>query len=125
MERATFASYLVRLNPDPDKLLLEMLNYWLNWERTQIAMRRQATPAVQQVNINPTNLRSIPAAFPKSLDEQAAITARIAAVKEVHNAYRDHLCKLKSLKVGLMQDLLTGERRVNALLASSKQVVGA
>ncbi len=38
--KATFASYLVRLNPDPDRLLSEMLNIWLNWEPTQIAMRR-------------------------------------------------------------------------------------
>ena len=116
IESATFASYLVRLNPHPDKLLPEMLNFWLNWERTQIAMRRQATPAVQQVNINPTNLRSIPAAFPRNLDEQTAITARISAVREVFNAYRAHLYKLKSMKAGLMQDLLTGNRRVTALL---------
>ena len=116
IESATFASYLVRLNPHPDKLLPEILNSWLNWERIQIAMRRQATPAVQQVNINPTNLRSIPAAFPRNLDEQTAITVRISAVKEVFSAYREHLHKLKSMKAGLMQDLLTGDRRVTALL---------
>ena len=124
IESATFASYLVRLNPHPDKLLPEMLNFWLNWERIQIAMRRQATPAVQQVNINPTNLRSIPAAFPRNLDEQTAITVRISAVREVLNAYREHLHKLKSMKAGLMQDLLTGDRQVTALLGSPKQVVG-
>ena len=124
IESATFASYLVRLNPHPDKLLPEMLNFWLNWERIQIAMRRQATPAVQQVNINPTNLRSISAAFPRNLDEQTAITVRISAVREVLNAYREHLYKLKSMKAGLMQDLLTGDRQVTALLGSPKQVVG-
>ena len=124
IESATFASYLVRLNPHPDKLLPEMLNFWLNWERIQIAMRRQATPAVQQVNNNPTNLRSIPAAFPRNLDEQTAITVRISAVREVLNAYREHLYKLKSMKAGLMQDLLTGDRQVTALLGSPKQVVG-
>ena len=124
IESATFASYLVRLNPHPDKLLPEMLNFWLNWERIQIAMRRQATPAVQQVNINPTNLRSIPAAFSRNLDEQTAITVRISAVREVLNAYREHLHKLKSMKAGLMQDLLTGDRQVTALLGSPKQVVG-
>ena len=124
IESATFASYLVRLNPHPDKLLPEMLNFWLNWERIQIAMRRQATPAVQQVNINPTNLRSIPAAFPRNLDEQTAITIHISAVREVFNAYREHLYKLKSMKAGLMQDLLTGDRQVTALLGSPKQVVG-
>ena len=122
IESATFASYLVRLNPHPDKLLPEMLNFWLNWERIQIAMRRQATPAVQQVNINPTNLRSIPAAFPRNLDEQAAITARISAVREVFDAYREHLYKLKSMKAGLMQDLLTGDRRVTALLKQREEV---
>ena len=122
IESATFASYLVRLNPHPDKLLPEMLNFWLNWERIQIAMRRQATPAVQQVNINPTNLRSIPAAFPRSLDEQTAITVRLLAVREVLNAYREHLYKLNSMKAGLMQDLLTGDRRVTALLEQSEEV---
>ena len=122
IESATFASYLVRLNPHPDKLLPEMLNFWLNWERIQIAMRRQATPAVQQVNINPTNLRSIPAAFPRDLDEQAAITVRISTVREVLNAYREHLHKLKSMKAGLMQDLLTGGRRVTALLEQHEEV---
>ena len=122
IESATFASYLVRLNPHPDKLLPEMLNFWLNWERIQIAMRRQATPAVQQVNINPTNLRSIPAAFPRNLDEQTAIMLRISAVREVFNGYREHLYKLKSIKAGLMQDLLTGDRRVTALLEQREGV---
>ena len=122
LENTTFASYLVRLNPHPNKLLPEMLNFWLNWERIQIVMRRQATPAVQQVNINPTNLRSIPAAFPRNLDEQRAIAVRISAVREVLNAYREHLNKLKSLKAGLMQDLLTGGRRVTVLLKKREEV---
>ena len=121
-ESATFASYLVRLNPNPEKLLPEMLNFWLNWERTQIAMRRQATPAVQQVNINPTNLRSTPAAFPMDLDEQMAITVRISAVRKIVNTYREHLYKLKSIKAGLMQDLLTGDRRVTPLLEQCDEV---
>ena len=120
VENATFASYLVRLNPHPDKLLPEMLNFWLNWEPVQIAMRRQATPAVQQVNINPTNLRSIPAAFPRNLDEQTAIAIRISASREVISACGEHLRKLKSMKAGLMHDLLTGHRRVTALLEQSE-----
>jgi len=124
IECATFASYLVRLNPHPDKLLPEMLNFWLNWRRTQIEIRRQATPAVQQVNINPTNLRSTPAAFPRNLDEQIVITARISAVREVVNAVSEQLDKLKSIKAGLMKDLLTGDRRVTALLGKVNQAMG-
>lgn len=115
-ERATFASYLVRLNPNPRLLLSELLNIWLNWPVTQIGMRRFATPAVQQVNINPTNLRMLPAAFPRSLDEQAEIIRRVATQRDDLSALRVTRNKLLSVKAGLMQDLLTGRKRVTALL---------
>ena len=120
VEKATFASYLVRLNIDPDKLVPEVLNIWLNWEPTQIAMRRLATPAVQQVNINPKNLRSILAAFPGELGEQYAIVERVASAKAAARTYRDGLRKLQLIKRGLMQDLLTGNRRVTALLEPAR-----
>lgn len=118
IEKATFASYLVRLNPNPVKLLPDLLNIWLNWDPTQISMRRLATPAVQQVNINPTNLRSILAAFPTSLKEQQMIIDRITRVKKAFVEYKSSLAKLQSLKTALMQDLLTGKVRVTALLQS-------
>jgi type I restriction enzyme, S subunit len=114
--QTTFASYLVRLNPDPKKLLGELLNTWLNWEPTQIAMRRLATPAVQQVNINPTNLRSIYAAFPCSLTEQFEIVSRLTIMRHNLNSCREQLNKLRAIKTGLMQDLLTGKVPVTPLL---------
>ena len=117
-ERATFASYLVRLNPNKKVLLQELLNIWLNWSRTQIAIRRLATPAVQQVNINPTNLRQTLAAFPSSLEEQGEIVKQVNLQSESLRDTRAVLDKLRSLKVALMQDLLTGKRRVTSLLES-------
>jgi len=116
LKKATFASYLVRLNPDVNLLHSELLNIWLNWEPTQIAMRRLATPAVQQVNINPTNLRSIYSAFPKCLKEQQRIIHRFTSVRKLINSNFDSLTKLQSLKIALMQDLLTGKKRVTPLL---------
>lgn len=118
LEKATFASYLVRLNPDLQRLLPEILKDWLNWQPTQMAMRRFATPGVQQVNINPTNLRSIHAAFPRCLSEQHAIAGHLSAHRDVGASLRACLSKLHSLKTGLMQDLLTGRRRVTAQLDS-------
>jgi len=115
-ERATFASYLVRLIPDKTCLLPELLNLWLNWSKTQIAMRCLATPAVQQVNINPTNLRSMLAAFPSGCDEQREIVLQVNKQRDVLDASRSSLHKLHSLKTALMQDLLTGQRRVTPLL---------
>ncbi len=119
-ERTTFASYLVRLNPDRSILSPELLNIWLNWPRTQIAMRRFATPGVQQVNINPTNLRALSAAFPNSLEEQEVIVERVRALDHVSATNRDTLAKLRALKRGLQQDLLTGRRRVTPLLEADR-----
>lgn len=123
-ERATFASYLVRLNPHPARLLSELLNLWLNWPKTQIRMRRYATPAVQQVNINPTNLRMLDAAFPSSPDEQAAIVERIQEQNAAIRAAQCTLNKLLALRRGLMQDLLSGRRPVTALLKAEADPAG-
>lgn len=116
LENVTFASYLVRLNPNPKRLIHELLNMWLNWEPTQIAMRRLATPAVQQVNINPTNLRSLDAAFPKNMIEQNKIVDRVNCMVNEIRSMIEIVKKLRSLKTALMQDLLTGKARVTPLL---------
>ena len=106
--KASFASYLVRLNPRQDLLNPELLNYWLNWTSTQIRMRRYATPAVQQVNINPTNLRMMDAAFPSSLDEQSGMIAFIQGVDSAILSAQAELMKLRNLNSGLNDDLLAG-----------------
>ncbi|MBD2130563.1 restriction endonuclease subunit S [Microcoleus sp. ZQ-A2] len=112
IERASFASYLVRLLPDQSKLIPEYLNVWLNLPTTQLLIRRYATPGVHQVNINPTNLRKVLIALPQKTSEQQTIVERIAAHDtriRAEEAYRD---KLKLQKQGLMHDLLTGKVRV-------------
>lgn len=123
LERATFASYLVRLNPDVSLLLPELLCTWLNWDATQIRMRQFATPGVQQVNINPTNLRLLLAAFPQSLHEQQTIVEHVATYRKVFQDTRAALKKLLALKSGLMLDLLTGRKRVTASLQAADQLM--
>ena len=110
---ATFASYLVRLTPDLEKLLPQFLNLWLNWSNTQISIRQFATPGVHQVNINPTNLRRVQIAVPGSLFEQRRIVRKIASIDDLIFYEHSHLIKLEKLKTGLMHDLLTGRVRVN------------
>jgi type I restriction enzyme S subunit len=86
-------------------------------------MRRFATPAVQQVNINPTNLRGMPAAFPNRIEEQTEIVSRLNKHGEILDSTRAVLKKLQSLKTGLMQDLLTGKKRVSALLEPAAPLI--
>ena len=111
LEQASFASYLVRLDPDPSRLNGEFLCRWLNWLPTQIRIRRFATPGVQQVNINPTNLRKVTIALPTSMKEQQAIVSILTTLDARLASELAERCKLDALKSGLSEDLLTG--RVN------------
>lgn len=109
-----FASYLVRLHCG-DALLPEFLHLWLNWAPVQRAIRQFATPGVQQVNINPTNLRRALIAVPDTLDEQRAIIERVNGVAAAIEDLRRERAKLSSLREGLRDDLLTGRRPVVAI----------
>lgn len=109
-----FASYLVRLHCG-DALLPEFLHLWLNWAPVQRAIRQFATPGVQQVNINPTNLRRALIAVPDTLDEQRAIIARVNGVAAAIEDHRRERAKLSSLREGLRDDLITGRMPVVAI----------
>ncbi len=116
IETASFASYLVRLDPDPKRLTGEFLNRLLNWGPTQTRIRRVATPGVQQVNINPTNLRRTVVVVPGSISEQTEIVARLDALDKSIRAEESDSAKLRLLKQALMDDLLTGRVRTTPLL---------
>lgn len=111
LPHATFASYLIRLNPIPERLRSELLNLILNLPESQIRMRRFATPAVQQVNINPTQLQLMAVAAPSSLEEQDSIVRRWQ--QDAAGIASETLClgKLRALRSGLASDLLTGRVR--------------
>lgn len=111
---ATFASYLVRLTLVPNRINPEFLNLCLNFPFTQLAIKQYATPAVQQVNINPTNLRKVTIRLPKSLDEQELIVKRLAEYDQYVRDQEVNLKKLQQLKQGLLDDLVNGEVRIIA-----------
>ena len=109
LEECSFASYLVRVNLDEKKLDREFFTFWMSQVSSQNALRRYATPAVQQVNINPTNLQKIWISRPSDLVEQTQIVQRVDGLVKKANAEQAKLSKLKVQKSGLMHDLLTGE----------------
>lgn len=119
--QVSFASYLVRLITDNKKLRADYLNLWLNDEANRIRVKRFATMGVQQANINPTNLGTIEIAYPNKVDEQDRICGVIESSCINLRVLNTQLQKIKLLKTGLMQDLLTGKRRVTALLSRSEE----
>ena len=110
--RATFASYLVRLDMDRTRIIPQYLALWLTHPLVRRRIRSISTPAVQQVNVNPTKLLELEIDLPRSLEEQRLICARLDSADDYIAAQRVRLNKLRLLKKGLMADLLTGKVRV-------------
>ena len=108
LDEATFASYLVRLFPDESRITKAYLVYLLGWEEHQSQMRRYATPGVQQVNINPTNLRLCRVQVPRSLKVQQRAVEALDACREYIAALQAEVEKLRLQKRGLAMDLLAG-----------------
>ena len=116
LEVASFASYLVRLEPDTAHLNAQFLCYWLNRPQVQIEIRQYATPGVHQVNINPTNLRRVSCAHPVGITEQLEITKLVASSDAIIRSNSAMAEMLRLQKSGLMQDLLMGEVQLKSLL---------
>jgi len=109
----SFASYLVRMNLVAERMLPEFFSYWMNQPSSQTSLRRFATPAVQQVNINPTNVQRVIIGFPDCPEEQPEIVKRIQSVDRRIDREQAGLEKIRKQKTGLMHDLLTGKVEVN------------
>nr|QNO45974.1 hypothetical protein EBOGGPCF_00019 [Methanosarcinales archaeon ANME-2c ERB4]QNO46074.1 hypothetical protein FAKCHJAF_00011 [Methanosarcinales archaeon ANME-2c ERB4]QNO48851.1 hypothetical protein LEJCPHKL_00020 [Methanosarcinales archaeon ANME-2c ERB4] len=120
-QHVSFASYLVRLVPDRNMLCSEYLNFWLNDGTNQIRVKQFATIGVQQANVNPTNLGTLLIALPSSIAEQERIIEALTAVGTTIHDIGKSLSKLRALKTALMQDLLTGKKRVTALLNDTEE----
>ncbi|MFD8450803.1 MULTISPECIES: restriction endonuclease subunit S [Streptomyces] len=112
LPEATFASYLVRLVPNRQKLLPEYLVEWLQHPLIRQRIRAIATVAVQQVNVNPTRLRELEIDVPEDLDFQRKAVGVLSAFDDRIEAQREEQRKLAELKAGLVDDLLQGARRI-------------
>ena len=91
------------------------LGHVLGSYSAQCRVKRYATPGVQQVNINATNLGKVMIPMPTGEDglrEQRDISALLEAADAVVRSYGPVLAAQESLKASLMDDLLTGRVRV-------------
>ena len=118
---AVFASYLVRLVVDAGRCIPEFLNYFMNWPRTQEEIKKLASRAVGQANINATKLRTILFPLPPT-DEQRSIVAVLDAIDRKIDLHRKKRMVLEELFKTLLHKLMTGEVRVESLsLAGLKE----
>lgn len=112
---AVFASYLIRLIPNRTMVDSYYLGHVLGSYPAQCRIKRYATPGVQQVNVNASNLGKVLIPVPvgeDGLKEQRDIAAMLEAADAVVRSYQPVLVAQESLKSSLMHDLLTGRVRV-------------
>lgn len=105
---------VIRIRVGPAQVVLPAyMAFALRADRVQYAWKGQKVGlAAAQVNVNSTIVKSTRVALPP-LSEQRVISERIYDLTDVLDRQRQELDKLKTLKQGLLQDLLTGKVRVS------------
>jgi len=106
-----FASYLIRLKPKKEIIDSHFLTFYMVFSNNKIR-QQLATRAVHQANINATNLQNFQIPLPP-LPEQRRIAEILSAADKKLELERRRKEKLSRVKKGLMNDLLTGNKRVN------------
>ena len=113
--KAVFASYLIRLRHKVARINPYFLGHVLGSYSAQCRIKRFATPGVQQVNVNATNLGRVLIPLPvgeRGLLEQRQIGTLLEAVESQIRSYEPILVAHEALRRSLMHDLLTGKVRV-------------
>ncbi len=108
-----FASYLIRLRPKGEVADSFYLTSYLIFSNKKL--RRLATRAVHQANINATTLQKVMVLIPP-LPEQQKITEILSGADEKLELLRKRKERLEKIKKGLMDDMLTGKVRVTGLI---------
>ena len=121
---AVFASYLVRLVVDVGRCIPDFLNYFMAWPRTQEEIKKLASRAVGQANINASKLRTVQFPLP-TIDDQQRIVAVLDAIDCQVDVHRRKRGVLQELFKALLNKLMTGELRVPDLVAADLASDGA
>ncbi|TBO34050.1 restriction endonuclease subunit S [Aquabacterium lacunae] len=118
-EPAVFESNMMRVRCRADLIRAPYLFHWLK-HRTSRAWLMSRAFASNQASINRETLCGLPVHLPP-VHEQDQILSIISAQDARLGCEVDEMIKLKQLKSGLMDDLLTGRVRVTPLLQDHGQ----
>jgi type I restriction enzyme S subunit len=94
---------------------IEMEYVLICLQQSRILWKKVAVSTRKDPNITKNDVESFQIKMPNSMDEQRAIVHLARVSKEHSNNQKQRLTKLRRLKTGLMQDLLTGRVPVGDL----------
>jgi type I restriction enzyme S subunit len=118
--KIALAQRLITLPTKKNELSSDFLFWMLHWSRT-LERLELLTSGSTVVGIKQSVFRRVEFSFPP-LDEQSKIAALLNAERDTAETNLKHLSKLRALKTALMQDLLTGRKRVTDLLDGKERV---
>ena len=107
-----FASYLIRLRSDANKLNPFFLNCYFNTDAVQARLKSIATRAVSQSNISATRLKGFPVPKPE-LDEQDEVVVHAEVLDRKLAVHLVKLEHLQDLFRTLLHELMTAKTRVH------------
>ena len=97
--------------------------YYLSQKNFQNSLRKKIKPAINQSSFSSTDIADLPFLKP-SLEEQQFIADKIDSVSNNVQRLSKTLSKATKIKTALMQDLLTGKKRVTPLLTALQEASG-
>ncbi len=113
-----FHNNFFRVDIDKDILDKDFMVYFLNYEVTQQKIKDLAATTTIP-DLKHSDFYSLGIKFPKLKTEQQKIAQILSSQDEKIEDIKNKLNKLKSLKASLMQDLLSGKKRVTKLMESN------
>lgn len=118
-----FASYIIRLVTDDNRLISTFLNHYLNMESTQGRLKLLATRGVSQSNISASKLKGFLIPIPP-IFEQKQIANFLTLMDQKINVEDTRKSTLQSLFQTLLHLLMTGQVRANYLaMPETKEAV--
>ena len=106
-----FASYLIRLVTDLERLSPDYLHYYFNWDIAQIRLRTLASRGVSQSNISASKLKSFVIPLPPP-DCQSEIVRALSGLDVKIQREENRKAALKELFRTMLHLLMTGKVRV-------------
>ena len=110
-----FASYLIRLATDVQRLNSYFLSFYFNWEVIQTELKRLSFRGAGQSNISASKLKMLKIRLP-SLLEQRQIAQVLCAFDDRIAALEGEAARLDELFHAMLDELMTGKRSAVSLI---------
>ncbi len=108
-DECLFASYLIRLRPQPEKLLPGFLHEMLQSERTRKNIRKQVKSSAGNYNLNTQGIRGLRVPIP-SVQAQRELLERLGSFTAVVDAATRHTETSRTLRSAFLHSLFSGEK---------------